>query len=237
MSRDRFLAAGVELFEETGEFPSLKSVQRELEGWRDETDARREARRLPPSLGGLEGEQVVLAVRAVERVEPGSPLLDGFPAGLREALATYRRRDRKEAPTISVADLIRRVGLSEFRARQVLQLLVAEKLVTKVGSGVWEVSPSVRHYRSVRTVEDYLRKKRAFERRRCRRSTLCKPFGTVRATMGKEGAVRAAAIAAAGILLAGAVGWAVTVVVGAPADSAATHRSPHAHIIRPPQGP
>jgi hypothetical protein len=237
MSRGRFLAAAVGLFEETGEFPLLKPVQRELEGWRDDTNARREARRLPPSFGSLEGERVVLGVRAFERAEPSSPVLERFPAGLHEALTIYRRRDRVEVPTISVADLIRQAGMSELRAHQVLQLLAAEKLVEKVRSGVWEVLPPVRHYRSVRTVDDYLRKKRAYERHRCWAATICKPIHLVRRALGKEGPARAVLVAAAGILLAAAVAWVVRDFAGGSDQPTVPHRLPHADAGRQRPGP
>lgn len=53
MSRKLLVAAGVELFEETGEWPKIDWVQRALVNWRDETSAGREAKRLPASLGGV----------------------------------------------------------------------------------------------------------------------------------------------------------------------------------------
>jgi hypothetical protein len=206
MSRDRFLTAGVEIFEETGEFPTIRLVQRELEGWHDDTSARREARRLPPSLGDLEGERVVLYVRAIQRADPASPLLGTFHDGLRVAVRIYRKRDRRAAVLIRPADLIKRAGLSEFEARQALNMLAAERLVEKAGKA-WEVMSAVRHYRSAKSADDYLRRKRKFERSWCRRRTFARPLDFARRILGREGLIRAVVISAAAILLASFAIW------------------------------
>jgi len=206
MSRNRFLTAGVELFEDTGEFPTLGLVQRELETWHDETSARREAERLPPSLGDVEDGRVVLYVRAIQRTDPASPLLETFHAGLRVGVRMYRRRDRKAIVSIAPADLIKRAGMSEFEARQALHMLAAEGLLERAGK-VWKVAPAVRHYRSAKDADDYLRRKKKFERRRCRRQTFSRPRDFLRGILEKEGFVRAVIISATAIVLATFVLW------------------------------
>jgi len=207
MSRQRFLQAATNLMEETGEHPAVEEVDRKLAIWHDETSARHEAARLPRSLGVVEGGRVYLFVRGIEQADRGSAMLERFPAALRAAREIYGNRDRRD-PLISVADLIKQVGTSESVAWQVLRLLEAEKLVKKVRAGVCEVLPNVRRYRSVRTVDDYLARKRGFERRSCRRKALRRPFTVVAGALAREGRGWAIVIGAAGILLASLLLWA-----------------------------
>jgi hypothetical protein len=208
VSRDRFLAASVELFEETGEWPKVAWVQRELVHWRDGTNARREARRLPRRFGDLDGDRLVLGVRAIHRAEPGSPVLETFRIALREAWNNYRRGDRQADALLSVADLVNGTSLSEFQAWQAMTLLAAEGLVMKSTERVWTVVPTIRHYRSVRTVEDYLRRRKGFELRYCLRRSLSKPVDLIRHALRPDGWVRGVILAALGILLAALLLWA-----------------------------
>lgn len=208
MSRERFISAGVELFEETGEWPKVEWVQRELVRWRDATNAQREARRLPRSLGDLDGDRLVLGVRAIHRAEPGSPVLETFRIALHEAWTTYRNGSRQADALISVTDLVNRSPLSEFEAWQAMKLLAAEGLVRKSTERVWTVMPTIRHYRSVRTLKDYLRRKRSFERRHCMRHPLARPIGLLRHLLRPEGWMRVVVLGALGILLAALVLWA-----------------------------
>jgi hypothetical protein len=206
MSRDRFLQAATSLIKETGEHPAIEEIDRRLASWQDETSARREAARLPRNLGAIKEGRVYLFVRGVEQAERGSAMLERFPAALREAREIYGNRDRRD-PLISVADLIKQVGVSESVAWQVLRLLEAEKLARKVRTGVCEVLPHVRRYSSVRTVEDYLDRKREFERRSCRRRTFRKPLTLAAAGLKRESRTWAVVVGAAGILLAALVLW------------------------------
>lgn len=234
MSRHRFLQAAARHLEETGEHPQVVDIDRRLESWADETSARHEAARLPRTLGTVKEGRVFLFVRGVEQAEPGSAMLERFPAGLREARLIFR--DRKE-PLISIADLIRSTGMSESVAWQVLRLLEAEKLATKVRTGVCEVLPTVRRYRSVRTVEDYLVKKRAFERRRCWRATFRKPLDLMGRAVKREGPARKVIISAAGILLATLVLWIGKELTSGGSESPPHHHPPSARVVAPSRTP
>ncbi len=222
MSRDRFLAAGVELFEETGEWPKVESVQRELVRWRDTTNAKKEARRLPRRLGDLDGDRVVLGIRAIHRAEPGSSILEAFQIALREAWMNYRNRDRQRDPLLSVADLMNKSSLSETESWQAMKLLAAEGLVRKSTERVWEIVPTIRHYRSIRTVEGYLRRKRHFERRRCLRQAVSKPAAFGRYILRPESWVRVVVLSVLATLLAALLLWAGRELLASPpADDSA----------------
>lgn len=207
MSRDRFLAAAVELFEETGEWPKVEWVQRELVRWRDTTNAKKEARRLPRRLGDLNGDRVELGVRAIHQTEPGSSDLEAFQVALREAWISYRNRDRQRDPLLSVADLMNKTFLSEMESWRAMKLLAAEGLIKKSTERVWEIVPAIRHYRSIRTVEAYLRRKQRFERRRCFRQVVSKPVALGRYALRPGGWVRVVVLSVLATLIAALLLW------------------------------
>lgn len=231
MSRDRFLAAGVSLLEDTGEFPKLEWVQRSLVGWRDETNARREAKRLPQSLGAVEDGRVILKVRAIHRDDPGSNLLEAFRIGLRFAWTRYRAGKPPTDVLISASDLANDSNLSEDEARMAIQLLEVEGLARKATERVWAVAPTIRHYKSAHTVEAYLRRKRGFERRHYLRCLLGKPGKHLRRAMRPEGWIRTVVLAAVAILLAALLLWLGGILFASPSDSG-RGQNPPGHSFR-----
>ncbi len=205
MSRDQFLYAAVELFEETGEWPKLDWLQQAV--WRDGTSVRREAKRLPRSLGDVEDDRLVLGVRAIHLADLSSPLLECFLVALRAAWARYRGTRPPTDVLLSISDLMNETSMSEVEAWQAMKLLAGEGLVKKSSGRVWAVLPAIRHYRGTRTVEAYLRRKRGFERRHWLRCAVTKPIRVGRKLWRPGGWVRAVALACLATLLAGFVLW------------------------------
>lgn len=207
MSRDRFLAAGVELFEETGEWPKIDWVQLALVGWRDDTNAGLEARRLPASLGGVKNGRVILGVRAFYKAEPSSRLLEAFRIGLREAWRRYRQGDPPADVLLSVSDLVNDANLSEAEAKQAIELLAVEGLVEKKTERVSRVVSAIRHYKTTQTIEEYLERKREFERKHCLRRFWNKSTDFLREAIRPEGWVGKLLLGALAILLAALALW------------------------------
>jgi len=230
VSRKLLVAAGVELFEETGEWPKMDWVQRALVNWRDETNAGREAKRLPASLGGVKEGRLILGVRAFHETEPGSRLLEAFRVGLRESWTRYRFGNPPADVLLSISDLVNRAHLSEAEAKRTIELLAVEGLVKKKTERVWMVVPTIRHYKSAKTIEEYLEVKRRFERKRClrhSRARLTRPF---RGTLRPDGWVGGVVIATLATLFATLALWIGATFFGSPTTSGGgtqtSHKSP-----------
>lgn len=224
MSRERLVAAGTGYFEETGEWPKVDWVQRALVKWRDDTNAGREAKRLPPSLGGVEDGRLILGVRAFHQTEPSSRLLETFWIGLREAWTRYLHGSPPADALLSVTDLVNDAGLSELEARQTVELLAVEGLVEKKTERVWRVVPTIRHYRSARSVENYLEMKRRFERKQCMRRARARGTKPFRRALRANGWVGAVIIATLATLLATLALWIGQEVFGpSPKGDGGTH--------------
>jgi hypothetical protein len=207
MSRDRLVAAGMELFDETGEWPKVDWVQRALVTWRDDTNASREARRLPASLGVVEDGRLILGVRAFHQTEPGSRLVETFWIGLREAWRRYLHGNPPDDVLLSVSDLVNHAHFTEVEAKKTIEMLAVEGLVEKKTERVWAVVPAIRHYKSARSVDDYLEMKRRFERKRCLRRAPTKSIKPLQRLLRADRWVGALIIATLATLLATFALW------------------------------
>jgi hypothetical protein len=233
LSRRLLVAAGVELFEETGEWPKIDWVQQALVTWRDETNARREARRLPSRLGGVKDGRLVLGVRAFYEAEPSSPLLEAFRIGLREAWRSYRSATPPTEALLSASDLVNRANVSAVEAEQAIELLSVEGLLERRTERVGRVVPTIRHYRAASTVEEYLEVKGRFERRRRRRRLSAGVARPLRGALRSEGWIRAVLVATLATLLAALALWIGEEVFDFPSSSGGSTRTPPSSQPRP----
>jgi hypothetical protein len=142
----------------------LQNVLTELQ---DESDARREAKRLPYGHGRWQKDQVILSVRGIYRVERNHPLLDDFERALGVAVRLYRKGARRVEATISHRDLIGRLSFTESQARRTIALLASESLVATDESQNESrvILPRIRPFLRVRNVEEYVKCKAKIDRR------------------------------------------------------------------------
>lgn len=218
MSRKLLVAAGVELFEETGEWPKIDWVQGALVTWRDETNARREARRLPARLGGVKNGRLVLGVQAFHETEPGSRLLEAFRIGLREAWTRYRNAIPPADALLSVADLENQASLSVDEAKRTIELLAVEGLLERKTERVWKIAPTIRYYKTAKTVEEYLEVRRRYERKRCFRRIPARAIQPLRGTLESDGWARPLIITTFATLLAALALWIGEEIFGSPSS-------------------
>jgi hypothetical protein len=186
-SSPRFVTATVDHFFETGEWPSIRLLQKVLTELEDPADARREARRLPYGHGRRENDHVVLSVRGIYGTEPNHPLLADFEHALHLAAQLYRRGVRRIESTISYRTLIDRYSFTDPQAKRAIALLEAEALVMDApcGEEIKVILPRIRNFLRVRDVNEYVKKKARLDRKRRIKRLLGKPLDLLR-WFGKE---------------------------------------------------
>jgi hypothetical protein len=188
MSSRLFLAATVDHFSDTGEWPPLKLLQKALTQSQDSADARREAKRLPYGHGRREKDRVVLSVRGIFGAKPNHALLDEFERVLKLAGELYERSERWVEATISYRTLIDRFSFSEHQAKRAIALLEAEALVTdsSCGAQIKVILPRIRNFLNVRTVDEYVKKRADLDRKRRIKRLLRKPLNLLRWFDGED---------------------------------------------------
>lgn len=158
-SCERFVAAAVVHFEETGEWPKVPDVQRRLTKWLEWADARKEAKRLPASLGRIDAkDRVIVAVRGIYLVDPASRMLDDFQAAVLLATDCYRN-DRSIEATLSRSQLAAELGDDELRSRRTTALLEAESLIEPGPpvEGESVITQEIWRFLPARLITDYVR--------------------------------------------------------------------------------
>lgn len=193
-SGERFLAAAADLFDETGEWPTVDDVQDLLVYRRDSTDAEREARRLSNTHGKREGDSVYPSVQGIYAADPGHPTLEYFERVLVYGAKKYKRRRRRTKTVVSRSEVVEALGLDGDEAERALAMLVAESLasVDLERDEAVVIAPAIRHYFAVRTAGEYVKAKSRLECRLCR---------VKRARAKARGLTRRVARAAGGIVL------------------------------------
>lgn len=148
-------------FEESGEWPEVEALQRELIRQGSDLDLVAEVAEMPPTIGVAQHSgEVSLSVRGLSHLPESSSLLAGFIAAIE--LAVERFRGTEEEPKITDADL-RGLRMDARMVERVSALIFRESWPFGGGSGLpdgsWErsVTLEIRHLVIVQSVAEYLR--------------------------------------------------------------------------------
>jgi len=187
-------------------WPTVALLQNDMVENHDRSDARREASRLPASLGRLDEEdRVVLTLAGIYRAEPNHTIVDDFERALKLVSQKYRRRrDRRTEATVSVEDLVECLSFTEVQARRTLILLESERLVTVSGEAKFVIEPEIHHFLYVRNAKGYVRTKAKRDRQRC---IARKREAVAGATIGDRGGIRKIVLTVLATVLAAFVLW------------------------------
>ncbi len=206
-AREAFLSAAAAFFLKTATWPTVRDVERILEHRGPHIDASREARHLCGSLGRLHEGRIVLTVRGLHQAAPKDPVLRGFKSGLDLALERFREGDWTAEPTLSTAELEGEAQLLPDQARCAMALMAAEGLVSFDDSGTAAtITPSVRRFRAVETIPEYIAERSAVDRRRCIGRIAPWRRGSESTLLSRQ-AFKTVVLGAAGTLLAALVLW------------------------------
>lgn len=144
-----------------GVWPSVLVLQKEAEVRGEIIDVRETAQRLNPYLGWIESDnRLVLRVRGFADLDGAEPYLSAFVRVVRLLYECYV--GRRETPHVSNEDL-KREGFDDDLVRRLFSILQREWYLFDGGqgdeSGSWQREPAanIRHFRSVQTIDDYLR--------------------------------------------------------------------------------
>jgi hypothetical protein len=156
-------------FAESGQWPCADGLQRELVRRSNPLDVLGEAQELPGELGWIGPDQrIVLTPRALAHVSAARDLLDDYLCVV--ALAFSRYRDGQGAVCLTAAEIAPSLKLSSARAARTVGLMKsAPDLFSASGpddaDGVLSVSPQIRHFSSVKGLDDYLKIERRLSRK------------------------------------------------------------------------
>ncbi|HEV8699219.1 MAG TPA: helix-turn-helix domain-containing protein [Candidatus Limnocylindrales bacterium] len=146
-------------FEQTGEWPRTKELQRQLAQDGSEADLADLARRLDPSMGHIDpAGSAILKVRGLLRAGAKEAVGD-FESAMILALERYHDRAMK-SPTVGSADFVA-MGLAPVRVKRLLAILQSNALVIGGGGGTgdewtYEVADNAYLLGRARSVEGYL---------------------------------------------------------------------------------
>lgn len=145
------LAICFERFQESGEWPTLEQLQHDFEVAGRDEDVSRLAFAMPPSLGFVEQQQLVLLVRGLSFVPKAAPLLEDWSAVLRLAYAKWR-----EDPTAELtrADAFGVLDGDPLRTRFAALLFLRERWPFGSGRGGIDDEWSQEIISAVRDVRD-----------------------------------------------------------------------------------
>lgn len=237
----RFLAAAVDHFADTGEWPKVDLLQNRMVELYEPVDATREAKRLRYGHGRCRDDEVVVSVRGIFHAEPNHPLLEDFEHALRIATRLYRKGVSRIEATISYRDLVAKRSFSKARAERAIKLLETESLVAPAPAGAptMVILPRMRRFLRVRGVEEYVERQKRLDRRRRLKRLAGKPLAPLRwlsregKSIGAKIAVGVLALVAGSILLAGIV-WGVRQLAESASGPAPT---PAPRAGQPPRAP
>jgi hypothetical protein len=174
--RLRLFQVVFDLFDETGEWPSVANLERQLVDEMDVYDVLEDMRHPWANVeNGPEGK-IVLRLPAIVRCNRHRGVTDAFMSALRAAVRAYF--SKTETPEITQALLVSEEHLSNLRAHQALRIYYAESLWSGIngkvpGDWIVKVDRSVRPYRDVSTIEEYIERKYG---RQMRENPLDAPF-------------------------------------------------------------
>ncbi len=117
------LEAVFDWFWERGEWPQIKSLQRELDRHGREIDLDA-AFQMPRLLGHVEQMRIVLLVRGMSRVPAAAPLLDAWAEAIRIAYARYT--SDLEHPQLTRSDIEGELELDATTTQRLASILIRE---------------------------------------------------------------------------------------------------------------
>jgi hypothetical protein len=154
------LALVFEAFDETGEWPNVETLQRDLLRRGSDQDLVTELAGMPPAIGIVQpGGEVSLSARGLRAVDGAAPILDRFVAVI--ALAAERYQGPDEKPKITKEDLLK-MGMDSRLSERVSALIFRESWPFGGGSGTadgsWDrdITLEIRHLINAETIDDYL---------------------------------------------------------------------------------
>jgi len=153
-------------WEATREWPKARVLQRAVERAGGRTDIEATARKLDRGVGHLEQNnevRVVLRIGGLIRTPGAERYVSAFIDVLQLAYTRYRDAEDDATSTLSDEVLRQELSLDPDMTRRLYALLEGEWFLLEGGSsspdGTWrrDISPVIRHFRDVRTGEDYVR--------------------------------------------------------------------------------
>jgi|HubBroStandDraft_4_1064222.scaffolds.fasta_scaffold95539_2 hypothetical protein len=170
---DRFLDLVYMRFEESGQWPRVDDLQRDLLRLRDDLDVFACAEQLPSALGGMSDDnRVFLTVSGLAYLDAARDFLNDFLAVIQLAVGRYRDGERGTTPRLCENDLLGQLSLGDRRANRVMKVLGAGcPLFTENElDHSFAITSDIRHFVSVRSVRDYVTILNRLERRRQRKA-------------------------------------------------------------------
>jgi hypothetical protein len=156
------LQAAFAAFDQTGEWPLIDNVQRDLAATPDRAVAVAQlVLDIPSELGARHSQQIELTVRALVHVPEAAPLLDLFVRVMRAAVLLYPGGG-SEPPRLQGSQIKEQFDLDELTYRKVSSLVCAEGWFFAGGGGDvdgdwWRViRAEILQIRSIQDVSDYL---------------------------------------------------------------------------------
>lgn len=149
---------------DTGAWPNARALQRQAEERDDQIEIDALARQLDRQVGWLEQRtdpRIVLRVRGLEMCKGADEFLGVFVRCIRLLYDRYRAAP-SDRPVITDADLRSALTLSDELVSRMFDMLENEWFLFDGGSGAadgsWsrDVSPNIRHFRAVSTIQAYL---------------------------------------------------------------------------------
>jgi hypothetical protein len=155
-----------EAWDESGEWPVARTVQRRIERDGGGLDVEVSGRRLDARMGFLEqttGGRVILRVVGLSDIAGAEICVSDFIKSIQLAYRLYAE-DPAEPPVLSDQTLQVELGLDPERSWRMYTLLDGESFLLEGGNSSPEqktfrrdISPNIRHFRSVRSIADYRR--------------------------------------------------------------------------------
>lgn len=176
-----YLQTIFDYFHEYGKWPTYSYVKRTMLRLHPDPDIDQIVKSLPPGLSkpfnaymfgvtGYTNEDTFLTVPAIYLCQGSEEDLKDFVRALHFFVERYNSSD-KEKRQVSSNDLITLPDMSELSTRKIGLLLQVEPWIFSAfstgGEGNWQckLSRDIRRYRDVKTIEQYLEKRDAQEKR------------------------------------------------------------------------
>jgi hypothetical protein len=160
------LEAGYDRLCRDGDWPSLNTLQHDLERANRDVDVGRAVSRMPRELGFVDHGRLILRVRALAHVPAAASLLEDWRAVLSSA---YRRWLADPGSRVGRADVLQALGGDQAGTRAVSMLLLRESWAFDGGTGGVEdewsrtIHPDVRVARSATSAAELVAARDALE--------------------------------------------------------------------------
>jgi hypothetical protein len=164
---DELCRLAFEAWDSAGEWPIARILQRRIEREGSRSDVELTGRGLEPSIGYLEQKhdgRVVLNVGGLNRTTGAERYVSAFVAAVQLAYRLYVEAETDESPVLSDEVLRKELSLDPDMGWRLYSLLDGESFLLEGGGSNpderrfrRDISPSIRHFRGVKTIDDYLR--------------------------------------------------------------------------------